>query len=403
MTSTSPDAPAASGPLSGIRILDMATVLAAPFSATLCGDMGAEVIKLELPDGSDSLRTLAPVDLFWKVTNRGKKGLTLDVRKPEGKALFLKLIETIDVLVENFRTGTLDKWGLDIATLHQANPKLIVLRLTGFGQTGPYAARPGFARIFEAMSGFANLTGDAQSGPQHMNFPLGDVVSGLFGAFSIATAIVQRAAHPQQRGSEIDLSATEAMMRLLDPLAAEYEKEGVVRQRAGNRATYTAPSNMYRTGDGAYITVVGSSAVIFRRLCHAMQRPELADDERFCSNPARVKHVDVLDGMIADWCLAQDFAAVAAALDEHGVPYSKIYSIADVATDPHYQARQALIRLPDKEHGSLPAPCIVPRITGFDPAAPRTGPDLGEHNAEILSTLGLSRDQMDELRGAGVI
>ncbi|HVL75012.1 MAG TPA: CaiB/BaiF CoA-transferase family protein, partial [Noviherbaspirillum sp.] len=177
------------GPLAGIRILDMATVLAAPFGTTLCADMGADVIKLELPDGSDALRTLAPIDLFWKVTNRGKKGITLDVRTPEGRELFLKLAATVDVLVENFRTGTLDKWGLDLATLHAANPRLIVLRLTGFGQTGPYAGRPGFARIFEAMSGFANLTGDAQSGPQHMNFPLGDVVSGVFCAFSIASAV----------------------------------------------------------------------------------------------------------------------------------------------------------------------------------------------------------------------
>jgi crotonobetainyl-CoA:carnitine CoA-transferase CaiB-like acyl-CoA transferase len=393
----------ASGPLSGIRILDMATVLAAPFSATLCGDMGAEVIKLELPDGSDSLRTLAPVDLFWKVTNRGKKGLTLDVRKPEGKALFLKLITSTDVLVENFRTGTLEKWGLDMATLHNANPKLIVLRLTGFGQTGPYANRPGFARIFEAMSGFAHLTGDAQSGPQHMNFPLGDVVSGLFGAFSIATAIAQRAMDPQQRGTVIDLSATEAMMRLLDPLAAEYEKQGSIRQRAGNRATYTAPSNMYRTADGAFVTVVGSSAAIFKRICHAMQRPELADDERFCSNPARMKHVDELDGIIAQWCLSQTYSAVAAALHAHGVPFSKIYSIADVAADPHYQARQALIRLPDPEHGSLPAPCIVPRMTGYEPAPPRTGPAPGEHNEEILSALGLPRSEVDRLHAAGVV
>lgn len=394
---------AASGPLAGIRILDMATVLAAPFSATLCGDMGAEVIKLELPDGSDALRTLAPMDLFWKVTNRGKKGITLDVRKPEGKALFLKLIMSIDVLVENFRTGTLEKWGLDMATLHNANPKLIVLRLTGFGQTGPYADRPGFARIFEAMSGFAHLTGDARSGPQHMNFPLGDVVSGLFGAFSIATAIAQRATDPQQRGTVIDLSATEAMMRLLDPLAAEYEKQGLIRQRAGNRATYTAPSNMYRTADGAFVTVVGSSAAIFKRICHAMQRPELAEDERFCSNPARMKHVDELDGIIAQWCLSRSYSAVATALQAHGVPFSKIYSIADVAADPHYQARQALIRLPDPEHGSLPAPCIVPRMTGYDPAPPRTGPAPGEHNEEILCALGLPRGELQRLHEAGVV
>lgn len=403
MANTSAGTSPANGPLAGIRILDMATVLAAPFSATLCGDMGAEVIKLELPDGSDSLRTLAPVDLFWKVTNRGKKGLTLDVRKPEGKALLLKLLATVDVLVENFRTGTLEKWGLDIPTLHRANPKLIVLRFTGFGQTGPYAGRPGFARIFEAMSGFAHLTGDAQSGPQHMNYPLGDVVSGLFGAFSIATAIAQRARDPQQRGTVIDLSATEAMMRLLDPLAAEHEKQGVVRQRAGNRATYTAPSNMYRTADGAFVTVVGSSAAIFKRVCAAMDMPELANEERFASNQARMQHVDELDGLIARWCLSHDYAAVATALDAHGVPFSKIYSIADVADDPHYQARQALIRLPDSEHGSLPAPCIVPRLSGYAPEPPRTGPALGEHTHEILAALGLARNEMDRLHAAGVV
>lgn len=398
-TSTSPNA----GPLAGIRILDMATVLAAPFGATLCGDMGAEVIKLELPDGSDSLRTLAPVDLFWKVTNRGKKGISLDVRTPEGKALFLKLLPTMDVLVENFRTGTLDKWGLDVKTLHAANPKLIILRLTGFGQTGPYATRPGFARIFEAMSGFANLTGDEQSGPQHMNFPLGDVMSGLFGAFSIACAVAQRAMRPEQQGAEIDLSATEAMIRMLDPLAAEYEQLGVDRQRAGNRATYTAPSNMYRTGDNAYVTIVGSSAVIFRRLCQAMRRPELAEDERFCSNPARMENVEALDGMIADWCLAQDFDTIASMLEEHGVPFSKIYSISDVLADPHYHAREALIRLPDDHYGSLPAPCIVPRFAGHVPPPPRTGPAVGEHNEEVFMSLGLSPEDIVRLRGMGVM
>lgn len=397
------DAAVPAGPLAGIRILDMATVLAAPFSATLCGDMGADVIKLELPEGNDALRTLAPVDLFWKVTNRGKKGITLDVRKPEGKSLFLALLPTIDVLVENFRTGTLDKWGLDLATLHAANPRLIVLRLTGFGQSGPYAARPGFARIFEAMSGFANLTGDEASGPQHMNFPLGDVVSGLFGAFAIACAVARRALHPAQRGAEIDLSATEAMMRLLDPLAAEHEVLGIARQRAGNRATYTAPSNMYRTADGAYLTIVASSAAVFRRLCAAMQAPAMADDERFVTNPARMRNVDALDGMIADWCSALPYDAAAAALAAHDVPFSKIYSIADVLADAHYQARQATIRLPDPDHGSLPAPCIVPRFDGHAPPPPRTGPAAGEHNAEVFGAMGLTADALARLREAGVI
>jgi crotonobetainyl-CoA:carnitine CoA-transferase CaiB-like acyl-CoA transferase len=182
-------------PLKGVRILDLATVVAAPFSATLCGDMGAEVVKIELPQGGDPLRTLAPVDgdhaLFWKVGNRGKKGITLDVRKPEGRQLFLKLIRSFDVLVENFRTGTLDGWGLDMPTLLQHNPQLIVLRLTGFGQTGPYAQRPGFARIFEAMSGLTYITGEPDRPPQHTNYPLGDAIAGLFGAFAIATALAR--------------------------------------------------------------------------------------------------------------------------------------------------------------------------------------------------------------------
>jgi crotonobetainyl-CoA:carnitine CoA-transferase CaiB-like acyl-CoA transferase len=252
-------------PLQGVRILDMATVLAAPFSATLCGDMGADVVKLELPQGNDALRGLAPVHeghaLFWKTANRGKKGISLDVRQPAGRDLFLRLIEGFDVLVENFRTGTLDGWGLDLATLHARNPRLIVLRLTGFGQTGPSARKPGFARIFEAMSGLTYLSGEADGPPQHMNYPLGDAIAGLYGAFAIATALAERNARPQaeQKGIEIDLSATEALLRLLDPLAAEYKFYGAVRERTGSRAGYTAPSNVYKTADGAWITLVGSS------------------------------------------------------------------------------------------------------------------------------------------------
>lgn len=372
---------AATGPLAGVRILDMATVIAAPFSATLCADLGAEVLKLELPDGSDSLRTLAPVKeehaLHWKVTNRGKRGISLDVRKPKGREIFLRLLPQFDVLVENFRTGTLDRWGLDLATLHAVNPRLAVLRVTGFGQTGPYAQRPGFARIFEAMSGFAHLTGEPGGSPQHMNYPLGDVVAGLFGAFSIASAMVEQRQHPDQAGREIDLSATEAMLRLLEPLAVEFEQLGKVRQRAGSRATYTAPSNMYKTADGVWVTVVGSSGAIFRRICEAMGQPDLPDDPRFATNPARVRHIDELDGLIARWCGSQDFASLAVALDRHEVPFSKVYGIDDVLADPHFQARGAIVRLPDDDLGTVPAPCTVPRFSGFAQVAPHTGPAVG--------------------------
>jgi len=399
--------PSNQGPLSGVRILDLATVLAAPFASTLCADLGASVIKVELPDGGDSLRSLAPVTpkhaLFWKATNRGKKGISLDVRKPEGKALLLRLLKDTDVLVENFRTGTLARWGLDFETLKKANPRLIVLRLTGFGQTGPYASRPGFARIFEAMSGFAHLTGEADGPPQHMNFPFGDVVCGVFGAFTIAAAVAEQRGSEAPQPREIDLSATEALIRLLDPLPVEFEQLGVARQRAGSRATYTAPSNMYCSADGVWITMVGTSDAIFQRVTQAMGRPELASDPRFASNPLRVEHLDALDGEIARWCKSLTFEDLAAALSQHQVPFSKVYDIRDVMEDPHFKERQAIIRIPDKDLGSIPGPCVVPRFSGHQPRIEATGPDTGEHNAEVYGGLGLTADDLARLKQSGVI
>jgi len=396
-------------PLQGVRILDMATVLAAPFSATLCGDMGADVVKLELPQGNDPLRGLAPVHeghaLFWKTANRGKQGLSLDVRKPEGRDLFLRLVEDFDVLVENFRTGTMDRWGLDLATLHARNPRLIVLRLTGFGQTGPYAKRPGFARIFEAMSGFTHLTGEADGPPQHMNYPLGDAIAGLFGAFAISAALAERNAlpHDQQRGVEIDLSATEAMIRLLDPLAAEHCISGMSRARSGSRATYTSPSNVYRTADDAWITLVGSSDVIFQRLCRAMEQEGLASDSRFTGNVQRTANLAVLDGMVADWCRSLPLAHLATRLEREQVPFTKVYSIEDVQQDPHFRARGTMIELQDPELGAIPAPAAVPRFTGRTPGVPCVGPATGQDNAAILGRLGLGSDDLGRLRQAGVI
>lgn len=396
-------------PLHGVRILDMATVVAAPFSATLCADMGAEVVKIELPEGNDPLRGLAPVmgehSLFWKVGNRGKQGITLDVRQPQGRALFLRLLPGFDVLVENFRTGTLDRWGLDLATLHQHNPRLIVLRLTGFGQTGPYAQRPGFARIFEAMSGLAHLTGEANGPPQHVNYPLGDAVSGLFGAFAIACALAERNAQPHdaQRGCEIDLSATEALLRLLDPLAAEYQQQGVVRSRAGSRATYTAPSNVYRSADGHWLTLVGSSDATFERLCLAMGQPELSQDARYADSAARIAHLEALDARLVAWCASQSLEALAATLTQHQVPFSKIYSIADVCADPHFTARQAVVQLSDPQLGQVAAPCVVPRFVGRQAPQLRTGPAAGEHNAQVYGALGLTLAEQTQLKQAQVI
>lgn len=395
------------GPLAGVRILDMATVLAAPIGATLCADQGAEVIKLELPDGSDALRGLQPVKdgvaLWWKVANRGKRGITLDVRQAEGRALLLKMLPSFDVLVENFRTGTLDKWGLDLATLHRANPRLVVVRLTGFGQTGPYRARPGYARIFEAMSGFTNLTGEAGGSPLHSNFPVGDAVAGLFCAFAIASEMVRMRADPQALGVEVDLAATEALFRLLDPLPVEHEQLGQVRKPEGNRASYTAPSNMYRSRDGVYFSLVASSNAIFARVCAVVGRPEWATDPRFASNPARVRHLQVLDEGLGAWFEAQAYDAIAAQLEAGGIPFSKVYTIEDIERDPHYQAREAIIRLPDPECGSLPAPCIVPRVPGRTLPIPRTGPGVGEHNAQVYADFGVDATELARLKQAGVV
>ena len=394
--------------LEGVRILDMATVLAAPFAATLCGDLGAEVVKLELPDGSDPLRRLAPVEgehaLFWKVSNRGKRGITLDVRKPAGRALLLRLVAGFDVLVENFRPGTMDRWGLDLATLRAANPGLVVLRLSGFGQTGPMRERPGFARVFEAMSGFTNLAGEMGGAPLHMNYPAGDVVAGLFGAFSIAAAVARRRAHPDEPPAEIDLSATEAMLRLLDALPVEYERTGRARAAAGNRAGYVAPSNMYRSADGAWLTLVASSDAIFERLCRAIGEPALATDVRFSGMLARLRHVDVLDERIARWIGGCSADEALAACEREGVPLTRVNDVAAAMREPQLLARGAFVRLPDPALGSLPAPCAVPRVVGAEPLpVPRTGPDVGEHNDEIWRALGIGTGELDALRRDGVI
>ncbi|MEG0052772.1 MAG: CoA transferase [Comamonas sp.] len=395
------------GALQGVRILDMATVLAAPVGATLCADHGAEVVKLELPDGSDALRGLQPVKdgspLWWKVANRGKKGITLDVRKPEGREIFLELIAGFDVLIENFRTGTLDKWGLDIETLHAQNPRLIVVRLTGFGQTGPYSQRPGYARIFEAMSGFTNLTGEKGSTPLHSNYPIGDYVAGLFCAFSVAMEVARLRGDPRLAGTEVDLSATEALFRLLDPLAVEYEQLDYVRGPEGNCASYTAPSNMYRTRDGRSLSLVASSNPIFARLCEAMSQPHLASDSRFSTNPARVKHLAILDKIIADWFGEHDMVDVVQALEAAQIPFSKTNSIVDILQDPHFQARGAVLRLPDPDYGSVPGPCIVPRVAGQVLEAPATGPEPGQHNAEVYGRLGIAPQRLEQLRSLGVV
>jgi crotonobetainyl-CoA:carnitine CoA-transferase CaiB-like acyl-CoA transferase len=395
------------GPLAGLRILDISTVVAGPFAAGLLGDYGAEIVKVEMPGIGDSLRALAPhkdgVPLWWKVTNRNKKGVTLDLRLGEGRALFAKLVAEADVLVENFRPGTLDGWGITRAWLQGINPRLTILRVTGFGQDGPYAERPGFARIFEAMSGFTQICGEEDGRPLHLGYPISDAVAGLFGAVGILAALHDLARNPDRRGQEIDCSATEAMLRTLEFLAIEYDQLGAVRTRSGNRSQYAAPGNVYRTADDKWASIAASTQSIFVRLCAALDLKHLLDDPRFATNPARVKNYRELDGIVGVAIGKLTLAELRETFTRHEVGFSPIYDIAEVFNDPQFKAREAIVSVPDSELGSLRMQGVVPRFSETPGRVRTAGPAIGEHNEEVYGGLGLSAAEIAALRDRKVI
>ncbi len=404
MTTSQPEA---AGPLKGLKIVDISTVVAGPFAAGLLGDFGAEIVKVEMPGVGDSLRALAPhkdgVPLWWKVTNRNKKGVTLDLRIPEGRDLFARLVADADVLVENFRPGTLDGWGITRAWLQGLNPRLTILRVTGFGQDGPYAGRPGFARIFEAMSGFTQICGEEDGRPLHLGYPISDAVAGLFGALGILAALHDLARHPERRGQEIDCSATEAMMRTLEFLAIEYDQLGAVRTRSGNRSQYAAPGNVYRTADDKWASIAASTQSIFVRLCAALDLKHLLEDPRFALNPARVKNYRELDEIVGAAIGRLTLAELRDTLTRHEVGFSPIYDIADVFADPQFQARQAIVSVPDAELGSVRMQGVVPRFSETPGAVRHAGPAIGQHNEEVYGSLGLSGAEISALRARKVI
>ncbi len=396
------------GPLAGLRVLDISNVIAGPFAAGMLGDFGAEVLKLELPGVGDALRALPPhkdgKPLIWKVTNRNKKAITLDLRKPEGCALFKRLVPRFDVLIENYRPGTLDKWGLAKETLWALAPKLTILRLTGFGQTGPYSSLPGFARLFEAYSGLTYITGERNGPPLHPGYPIGDPIAGVFGAFSIVTALYHRLKHPDSPGQEIDLSATEAMMRLLEVLPIEHDQLGQVHERIGNDNAYVAPANIFPTSDGHWVTFTCATQNIFERFATLIGRADLLSDPRFAKNPARVAHRAEIDAIAAAWVGALPLAEVLDKLNAVGVSVAPIYSNRQIATDPHMIARNAVTSVPDADFGSVKMPGVVPRFSATPGAIRSTGPALGAHNAEVFGGwLGLAETEQARLREAGVI
>ena len=396
------------GPLQGLRVLDIATIVAAPFAATLLADYGADVLKLEMPGTGDGARGFPPQKdgkpLWWKVTNRGKKFATLDLRKPEGLALMRRLVPMHDVLVENFRPGTLDRWGLPKEVLWELNPRLVILRATGFGQTGPYRDRPGFARIFEAMSGLTYITGEPEGEPMHNGYPMGDAIGGMFGAVGILAALWKRAKDPDAPGEEIDLSLTEATLRLLEMLPIEYDQLGVVRERSGNANQYSAPAAVYRTKDERWVTLAGSTNALFANNCRAIGRPDMIDDPRFVDNAQRVKYEKELNRAFSAWCAAHSLDEVLAAFHAAEGTIAPIYSIEQVFNDPQMLARDAITRVPDRDFGTVRMQNVVPRFVNEPGTVRHAAGALGQDNDEVYGGwLGLSADERARLAQAGVI
>ncbi|MDP3250366.1 MAG: CoA transferase [Hydrogenophaga sp.] len=398
---------AATGPLKGLRILDLSTVIAGPWASTLLADLGADVLKVEMPGTGDPLRALPPykegVPLWWKAANRNKRGITLDLRREEGRELLGRMLPEHDVIVENFRPGTLDRWNITKEWLHGINPRLIILRLTGFGQTGPYRNRPGFARVFEAMTGFTNICGEPDRPPLHLGFPVADAVGGLFGALGILSALYHQRQNGETRGQEIDCSMMESMFRVLDFLPIEYDQLGVVRQRSGNTSQYAAPGNVYKTADGRWASIAASTQRIYERLCAALGRVDLVSDPRFATNRERVAHRAELDAILSSEISRYRIDELDRMLEAHEVGFSPIYDIADIFKDAHYAARNAIVSVPDAELGTVRMQSVVPAFSDTPCAVRQAGPSLGQHNADVFRQLGLTDAQMEGLRAAGVI
>jgi crotonobetainyl-CoA:carnitine CoA-transferase CaiB-like acyl-CoA transferase len=381
--------PGAKGPLHGVRVVDLSRLVAGNMVSLQLGDFGADVIKVEPPQG-DPLRewTEDGHALYWKVYGRNKRSVVLDLRSASGTEALKALLATADVFIENFRPGTLEQMGLAPDTLLAANPDLIVVRISGFGQTGPYAQRPGFGTIVEGMSGFAYRTGFPDREPILPPLALADMIAGVYGASATVTALFARQAGAA-RGQVIDLSLLEPMFSVLGPEAAIYKLTGHVKERAGSASNTASPRNVYRCADGKYVALSGSTQPVARRVFEAIGRPEMIEDPRFASNGARVKHREMVDAAIGHWFAGRDQQTALKTMQEAGATVGPIYSIADIATDPHYAGRKVIVEAEDAEFGTLPMHNIVPRLSATPGVWRRPAPGLGEHTAEVLAEAGL--------------
>lgn len=385
---THEDAPR-KGPLAGIRVIEMGQLLAGPFVGSRCADFGAEVIKIEAPGAGDPMREWGHhrhngMALWWPVLARNKKCVTANLRDPAERERVKALIATADALVENFRPGTLEGWGMSPEQLHAINPRLVIVRVSGFGQTGPYRDRPGFASVGEAMGGIRHINGFPDRPPPRFGISLGDTLTALFAFEGLLLALYWRDARGGGRGQVVDASIVESCFAMLESALPEYDKTGYVRGPSGTGLPNVAPSNIYPAAGGGYVVIAANLDPMFRRLCAAMGRPELADDPRFATHRARGENAAELDALIADWTRGMTAQALMQHLDSHGVVCGPINTIADIAADPHFIARGMIREVADPRFGTLKVPGIAPVLSETPGEIAWLGPDRPDaHNAEI--------------------
>jgi crotonobetainyl-CoA:carnitine CoA-transferase CaiB-like acyl-CoA transferase len=392
--------------LHGIRVLEMGTLIAGPFAARILADFGAEVIKIEPPGAGDPHREWGAQTehgtLWFPIQARNKRSVTIDLRTPEGQGLVRRLARTADVLVENFRPGSLEKWGLGPEVLRAENPRLIVTRVSGFGQTGPYAHRPGFGNIAEAMGGIRYITGFPDRPPVRVGMSLADHVAALYAVIGTLTALQAR--QTTGEGQVVDVALTESVFSLLQDALPQYVTLGIVQERTGNDLFKTAPSNVYRTKDDVWMAISGNNNSIFARLMTAIGRADLLERPELQTNPGRAEHARMLDEVIGEWAARHTAEEIWRILDAAEVPFGPVYSIADIAHDPQYRAREMILEVPHPQLGSVAMPGVVPKLSETPGAVRWPGPALGaDTNAVLRELAGATDDELAQLRAAKVI
>ncbi|MDB5781936.1 CaiB/BaiF CoA transferase family protein [Caballeronia mineralivorans] len=394
------------GPLAGIRVIEIGTLIAAPFAARMLGEFGADVIKIEAPDNGDPLRKWRKLhegtSLWWYLQSRNKKSVCVNLKSPDGVDVVKRLAADADVVIENLRPGALEKLGLGWNVLHALNPKLTMVRISGYGQSGPYRDRPGFGAIGEAMGGIRYTTGEANGAPARVGVSLGDSLASLHGVIGALMSIL-RVKTGQGDGQVVDVSLVESVFNLMESLIPEYDLLGHVRERSGGALPGIAPSNTYRTEDDGYVVIAGNSDPIFKRLMHVVGRADLADDPELARNDGRAAQSARLDEAIAAWTTHHSTDDVLAALEAAEVPSGRIYSVADIVSDPHYQARDMLLDAALPGGVSVKMPGIVPKLSDTPGEVRWQGPALGEHTDSVLSDLGFDARDVARLHSEGAV